>query len=43
LSKEVVVNFNQKVVDRIDAEKFAIFKEVMSDILKIANEINTKK
>lgn len=43
LSKEVVVNFNQKVVDRIDAEKFQIFKEVMSDILKIANEINTKK
>lgn len=43
LSKEVVVNFNQKVVDRIDVEKFAIFKEVMSDILKIANEINTKK
>lgn len=43
LSKEAVVNFNQKVVDRIDAEKFAIFKEVMSDILKIANEINTKK
>ena len=30
LSKEVVVNFNQKVVERIDPEKFQIFKEVMS-------------
>lgn len=43
LSKDVVVNFNQKVVERIDPEKFAIFKEVMNDILKIANEKNSKK
>ncbi|GGP01840.1 hypothetical protein GCM10010992_03830 [Cloacibacterium rupense] len=43
LSKEVVVNFNQKVVERIAPEKFVVFKEVMSDILKIANEMNLKR
>ena len=43
LSKEVVVNFNQKVVERIDPEKFQIFKDVMSEIMKIANEMNSKK
>lgn len=43
LSKEVVVNFNKKVLERIAPEKFEIFKEVMTDILKIANELNHKK
>ena len=43
LSKEVVVGFNKKVLERIDPEKFAIFKEVMGDILKIANDMNNKK
>jgi DNA-binding MarR family transcriptional regulator len=43
LSKEVVVNFNQKVVERIDPEKYAVFKDVMSEIMKIANEMNSKK
>lgn len=43
LSKEVVVGFNKKVVEKIDPEKFAIFKEVMGDILKIANNMNNKK
>lgn len=43
LSKEVVVGFNKKVVEKIDPEKFAVFKEVMGDILKIANEMNNKK
>jgi hypothetical protein len=43
LSKEVVVNFNKKIVERIQPEKFEVFKEVMSDILKIANELNHKK
>ena len=43
LSKEVVVNFNKKVVERIAPEKFEVFKEVMTDILKIANELNHKK
>lgn len=42
LSKEVVINFNKKVVDRIDPEKFEIFKEVMSEIMKITNEMNKK-
>lgn len=43
LSKEVVVNFNKKVVERIAPDKFEVFKEVMTDILKIANELNHKK
>ena len=43
LSKEVVVGFNKKVVEKIDTEKFAVFKEVMGDILKIANNMNNKK
>lgn len=42
LSKEVVVNFNRSVVERISAEKLEIFKEVMQDILKIANDLNNK-
>jgi DNA-binding MarR family transcriptional regulator len=43
LSKEVVVNFNKKVVERVDSEKYAVFKDVMSEIMKIANEMNSKK
>ena len=43
LSKEVVVGFNKKVVEKIAPEKFAVFKEVMGDILKIANDMNNKK
>ncbi len=43
LSKEVVLNFNKKVLERIVPEKFEVFKEVMTDILKIANELNHKK
>ena len=43
LSKEVVVGFNKKVVEKIYPEKFAVFKEVMGDILKIANDMNNKK
>lgn len=43
MSKEVVVNFNKKVVDKISPEKMEIFKEVMADILKIANDLNNKK
>ncbi|WP_417428810.1 MarR family winged helix-turn-helix transcriptional regulator [Halpernia sp.] len=43
LSKEVVVNFNKKVIDKISPEKLETFKQVMSQILNIANEINNKK
>lgn len=43
LSKEAVVNFNKAVMDRISPEKMDIFKEVMSDILMIANNLNSKK
>ena len=43
LSKEAVVNFNKAVMDRISPEKMDIFKEVMSEILMIANNLNNKK
>ncbi len=43
LSKEVVVNFNKKVMEKIAPEKLEVFKEVMNDILKIANDLNQKK
>ena len=43
LSKEVVLNFNKKVLENIAPEKFTVFKEVMTDILKIANELNKRK
>ena len=43
LSKEVVLNFNTKVIEKISVEKLDVFKEVMRDILRIANEINNKK
>lgn len=43
LSKEVVLNFNKSVMEKIAPEKLEIFKEVMNEILKIANEINNRK
>lgn len=43
LSKEVVVNFNRTVVETISDEKMQVFKEVMSEIMKIANNLNNKK
>ncbi|MBC7556148.1 MAG: MarR family transcriptional regulator [Chryseobacterium sp.] len=43
LSKEVVLNFNTKVIEKISVEKLDVFKEVMRDILRIAAEINNKK
>ncbi|NAW51109.1 MarR family transcriptional regulator [Elizabethkingia argentiflava] len=42
LSKEVVLNFNKKVVEVISPEKLETFKEVMGDILKIVNNLNNK-
>lgn len=42
LSKEVVVNFNKKVMEKIAPEKMTIFKEVMAEIMKIANDLNHK-
>jgi Transcriptional regulators len=43
LSKEVVVNFNKKVMERITSEKMEIFKEVMTEIMKIATDLNNRK
>ncbi len=43
ISKEAVVNFNRTVAERVPPAKLETFKEVMSDILKIAQELNNKK
>lgn len=43
LSKEVVLNFNRTVMERIPEEKLETFKDVMTEILQIANELNNKK
>ncbi len=43
MSKEVVVNFNKKVMEKIAPEKLEIFKEVMTEIMKIASDINNRK
>ena len=43
LSKEVVVNFNKKEVEKIAPEKLETFKEVMTEIMKISTELNSKK
>ncbi len=43
LSKEVVLNFNKTVVDKIDKEKIIIFKEVMAEIQKITKELHQNK
>lgn len=43
ISKDVVVNFNQKVIEKIPEEKLEIFKEVMDIILQTATNINNEK
>lgn len=43
LSKEVVVNFNKKVMEKIAPEKLEVFKEVMTEIMKISSDLNNKK
>lgn len=43
ISKDVVVNFNKVVAEKVTTEKMETFKEVMDIILKTANQLNTKK
>lgn len=43
ISKEVVVNFNKTIMEKIPQEKLEVFKEVMGEIQKITNELNKKK
>lgn len=43
ISKDVVLNFNQIIIDKIEKEKLDIFREVMSTILRTANQLNNKK
>lgn len=43
ISKDVVLNFNQIIIDKIEKEKLDVFREVMSTILRTANQLNNKK
>lgn len=43
ISKEIVINFNKMVTERISDDKLEVFKEVMGEIMKISNELNSKK
>ena len=43
MSKEVVVNFNKKIMEKIAPEKLETFKEVMTEIMKIATDLNNRK
>lgn len=36
ISKEMVISFNKMIVDKVDAEKLEVFKEVMDTILSLA-------
>lgn len=40
LSKKFVMDFNRMVAERIPQDKLEIFKEVMTEIQKVATEIN---
>ncbi len=43
ISKDVVVNFNKTIMEKIPLEKLEVFKEVMNEIQKITNELNKRK
>lgn len=43
MSKEVVVNFNKTIMEKVPQEKLEVFKEVMTEIQQITAELNKKK
>ena len=43
ISKDVVVNFNKIVCEKVSPEDLEIFKNVMEVILKTAHELNKRK
>ncbi len=43
VSKEIVINFNKAILDRISPDKLNVFKEVMTEIQNITNEFNKNK
>ncbi|MBF5026440.1 MarR family winged helix-turn-helix transcriptional regulator [Planobacterium oryzisoli] len=43
ISKDVVVNFNKIVCEKVSTEHLEIFKNVMEVILKTAHELNKRK
>ncbi len=43
ISKDTVVNFNSRVMEKIPQEKLQTFKEVMSEIMQISIELSAKK
>ncbi len=42
ISKDIVLKFNNTIVEKIQPEKLEIFKEVVKDIINIAADMNTK-
>lgn len=42
ICKEIVINFNKKILDNIAPEKIEIFREVMNEIMQTAIDINKK-
>lgn len=40
ISKDVVINFNKIITEKVSPEKIQIFKEVMATILKTANDLH---
>ncbi|RQP09035.1 MAG: MarR family transcriptional regulator [Chryseobacterium sp.] len=42
ISKEAVESFNKTVLEKVSEEKMEIFKEVMNEIISIANDMNIK-
>ncbi len=43
VSKEIVINFNKAILERISPDKLNVFKEVMTEIQNITNEFNKNK
>lgn len=43
ISREIVLDFNRKIMETISQEKFEIFKEVVTEIQKIATEQQVNK
>ncbi len=42
ISKDVVISFNQRVIDKVPQDKLDTFYEVMNTIMKTAQELNKK-
>lgn len=43
VSKDIVINFNKAILERISPDKLEVFKEVMTEIQNITAEFNKNK